>query len=138
MSPRASLVKCLNTLTDQSLVVTFDDNQNNRARRLRRVRNPDIVSANGTIALSGMATDPDAVPDTLAPPMDGEPEHRNLQRAHVPQHQLDGPGPADNDREIVFTLTATEPDENRSRAPHPSTQRYAATAPRSSRHPATK
>ena len=56
----------IHSLTDRTLTVTFDDNQNAAPVVSGVSANPDIVNANGTVALSGTATDPDAVPDTLA------------------------------------------------------------------------
>ena len=99
-------------LADRSLTLTFDDNQNAAPVVSGVSATPDIVSANGTIALSGQATDPDAVPDTLALQWTANPNIGTFSAPTALSTNWTAPGPADNDREIVFTLTATEPDEN--------------------------
>ena len=100
------------TLADQSLVVTFDDNQNAAPVVSGVSATPNIVNANGTIALSGMATDPDVMPDTLALQWTANPNIGTFSAPTALSTNWTAPGPANNDREIVFTLTATEPDES--------------------------
>ena len=100
------------SLSDRTLTVTFDDNQNANPVVSGVTATPDIISANGTVALSGMATDPDPTPDTLALQWTANPNIGTFSAPTSLSTNWTAPGPADNDREIVFTLTATEPDES--------------------------
>ena len=79
-------------LTDRTVIVTFDDNQN--ANPIVTVSVDDnIVAANGTLALTGTGTDPrpDTRPSLLS--LDSDAEHRNIQRRRRLNHNLDSPRP---------------------------------------------
>lgn len=102
----------IDALADKSLTITFDDNQNAAPVVSGVSANPDIVNANGTVALSGTATDPDPIPDTLALQWTANPNIGTFSAPTSLDTNWTAPSPADNDREVVFTLTATEPDEN--------------------------
>ena len=96
----ASFINAVDSLVDHSLTVTLDDNQNAAPVVSGVSANPNIVSANGTIALSGTATDPDAVPDTLALQWTANPNIGNFSAPTSLSTNWTAPGPADNDREI--------------------------------------
>ena len=103
-------------LSDQSCTLVFDDRQNLQPVVSGVSATPDIVNAGETIALSGQATDPDAVPDTLALALTAQPNIGTF--SAITQNGDDwtaewtAPGVADDDRNVVIKMTATEPDES--------------------------
>ena len=99
-------------LADKTIMVTFDDNQNAFPVVSNVQANPDIVDANGAVALSGMATDPDPTPDTLSLEWTATPNIGTFSDANALTTTWTAPSPTDNDRPVTLTLTATEPDEN--------------------------
>ena len=101
----------VNGLSDRAIVVTFDDNQN-AAPVVTASASASIVNANGTIQLISAATDPDAVPDTLALQWTANPNIGSFSAPMSLNTNWTAPGNDPNDRQVVFTLTATEPDES--------------------------
>lgn len=103
-------------LTDKTLVVTFDDNQNNPPVVTIQA-DESVVNAGGSVALSGTVTDPDPTPDTIALALSANPNIGTFSAITVNGNAWtatwDAPTtPTDNDRNVVLTITGTEPDEN--------------------------
>ena len=98
-------------LTNRDLTITFDDRQN-YAPEVTASSSASIVAANGTIQLTSTATDIDPVPDTLALQWTANPNIGAFSDDDALTTDWTAPGPTDNDRVVILTQTATEPDEN--------------------------
>ena len=116
-SPAAlqSFLVILSRLQDKTLTLTIDDNQNENPIATIRAM-PDTVDANGVVNLTGTARDPDTVPDPLALALTANPNIGTFSAITKSGNDWSAtwtaPGPADNLREVILTMTATEPDES--------------------------
>ena len=95
---------------DRAITLTFDDLQN-FPPVVTATTSIDVINAGQAIMLTGTATDPDAVPDTLALQWTANPDIGIFSDDDILSPTWTAPStPTDNDRQVVLTLTATEPD----------------------------
>ena len=100
----------MNALSDQSVTFTIDDNQN-FAPVVTAQTPTQLVTGNNAVQLTGTATDPDAVPETLSLQWTANPNVGMFSDDDVLSPTWTAHAPT-VDTPVVLTLTATEPDEN--------------------------
>lgn len=98
-------------LTDKTVTITFDDGQNLPPTATAQ-SNISVVDANGVVQLTGTATDGDTPPDPLTYLWTANPNIGTFSDPTALSPTWTAPGPTQNDRNVVLTLTATEPDAN--------------------------
>ena len=101
----------VNGLTDKEVTAIFNDLAN-QPPVVTVQASSQTVNGNGTIALTGTASDPDEVPDTLAVQWTANPDIGTFSDDDALTTNWTAPAPTDADQQVVLTMTATEPDEN--------------------------